>query len=205
LAEYWDQTPGPVLVLGLGNPGARYAGTRHNLGYAVTGLVAERHGLGLTRSGHKSLWGKGRVAGREVIIAQPQTYMNLSGEAAQSLVSYYGLEPGSLIVVHDDLDLPLGRLKVAIKGGPGGHKGVASIIALVGSEFFGRLKVGIGRPRFEESTEKFVLSGFYADQREKVVETVQDAADCLEVMLASGAQAAMQRFHRPYSNEEEEG
>lgn len=193
------------MVLGLGNPGDRYAGTRHNLGFAVTSIVADRHGLGLSKSGHRSHWAKGRVAGREVIIAQPQTYMNLSGEAAQSLMAYFDLEPGALIVVHDDLDLPVGRLKVALKGGPGGHKGVASIIDLLGSEAFGRLRVGIGRPRYDEPVEKFVLNGFYADQREKVVETVQDAADCLEVMLASGAQAAMQKFHRPYSNEEEEG
>jgi PTH1 family peptidyl-tRNA hydrolase len=205
LAGYWDQEPGPVLVLGLGNPGAEYAGTRHNLGFAVTSVLADRHGLGLNKSGHRSRWGKGRVAGREVIIAQPLPFMNLSGEAARSLLSYFGLEPGRLITVHDDLDLPLGRLKVALKGGPGGHKGVASVIQRVGSQEFARLKVGIGRPRYEEPTEKFVLSGFYADQRKLAEETVQDAADCLEVMLAQGPQAAMQRFHRPYSNEEEEG
>ena len=205
MGDYWDQTPGPVLVLGLGNPGDRYAGTRHNLGFAITSLLADRHGLALTKKGHQSHWAKGRVAGRETIIAQPRTFMNLSGEAAQGLLAYFDLAPGSLIVVHDDLDLPLGRMKIALKGGPGGHKGVASVIALVGSEAFGRLKVGIGRPRFEEPTEKFVLNGFYADQREKVAETVQDAADCLEVMLAQGPQAAMQRFHRSYSNEEEEG
>lgn len=197
--------PGPALVLGLGNPGAQYAGTRHNLGFAVTSLLADRHGLVLSKSGHHSHWAKGRVAGRETIIAQPRTYMNLSGEAALSLLGYFGLETGSLIVVHDDLDLPLGRLKVALRGGPGGHKGVASIIRLLGSEAFGRLKVGIGRPRYEEPVEKFVLSGFYADQREKVVETVQVAVECLEVMLAAGAQEAMQKFHRPFSNEEEEG
>lgn len=203
MAVYWDQ--GPLLVLGLGNPGPQYQGTRHNMGFAVTSLLAQRNGLSLGRSGHRSLWGQGRVAGSPVILAQPQTFMNLSGEAAQSLLGYFGLEPSRLIVVHDDLDLPLGRLKVALGGGAGGHKGVASIIQRTGSPDFVHLKVGIGRPRYDEPIEKFVLSGFYADQRQLAEDMVLAAADCLEVILSEGPPAAMQRFHRPFSNEEVEG
>jgi len=203
LVDYWDQ--GPLLVLGLGNPGSQYQGTRHNVGFAVTSELAQRHGLSLGRSGHRSLWGQGRVAGRTVIMAQPQTFMNLSGEAAQSLLGYFDLQPGRLIAVHDDLDLPLGRLKVSLGGGAGGHKGVASIIQRTGSPDFVRLKVGIGRPRYEEPIEKFVLSGFYADQRQLAEDMVLAAVDCLEVILSEGPPAAMQRFHRPLSNEEVEG
>lgn len=203
MADYWGQ--GPLLVLGLGNPGPQYQGTRHNLGFAVTSLLAQRHGLSLGRRGHRSLWGQGRVAGRMVVMAQPQTYMNLSGEAAQSLLSYFDLEPSQLIAVHDDLDLPLGRLKIALGGGAGGHKGVASIIQRTGSPDFVRLKVGIGRPRHEEPIEKFVLTGFYADQRQLAEDMLQAAADCLEVIISHGPQAAMQKFHRPFSNEEVEG
>ena len=117
----------------------------------------------------------------------------------------FNLEPGSLIAVHDDLDLPLGRLKVALGGGAGGHKGVASIIQRIGSPDFVRLKVGIGRPRHEEPVEKFVLSGFYADQRQLAEDMVLAAMDCLELIISEGPQAAMQRFHRPFSNEEVEG
>ncbi len=203
MADYWDQ--GPLLVLGLGNPGFRYRGTRHNMGFAVTSLLAQRHGLSLGRGGHRSVWGQGRVAGRPVILAQPQTYMNLSGEAAQSLLAYFGLEPNRLIVVHDDLDLPLGRLKVAVGGGTGGHKGVTSIMEQIGGPNFVRLRVGIGRPRHDEPIERFVLSGFYADQRQLAEDMVLVAADCLEVILSEGPQAAMQRFHRSHSNEEVEG
>lgn len=196
---------GPRVVLGLGNPGPGYADTRHNMGFMVTAELAARHGLKLGKSGHRSIWGKGRVLGREVIVAQPQTFMNLSGQAAQAVLAYFDLGPENLTVVHDDLDLPLGRLKVALRGGAGGHRGVADIIACLGEERFSRLKVGIGRPRYGENVEKFVLEGFYADQRDLVGQMVQAATDCLETILAEGPQAAMQKFHRSIIKEEVEG
>ncbi|MFH1035709.1 MAG: aminoacyl-tRNA hydrolase [Pseudomonadota bacterium] len=186
---------GPVLILGLGNPGPRYADNRHNLGFLVVAELAGRLGVPLSRRGHNSLWGEGRLAGRKVILAQPQTYMNLSGQAAQSLMSYFDLPPERVVVVHDDLDLEPGRLKLATKGGAGGHKGVASLLAHLGSGQFLRLRVGIGRPRHGEAVEDYVLSGCYADQRELFQEAVRQAADCLEVIVALGATAAMNQFH----------
>lgn len=186
---------GPVLVLGLGNPGSDYAGTRHNLGFMVVAELAGRLGVSLTRRGLSSLWGQGRMAGRKVILAQPQTYMNNSGQAAMSIMSYFDLPPERLVVVHDDLDLEPGRLKVTTKGGAGGHKGVASLLAHLGGDQFLRLRVGIGRPRHAETVEDYVLSGFYADQREVFQEAVKEAADCLEVIVALGATAAMNQFH----------
>lgn len=186
---------GPVLVLGLGNPGPQYADTRHNLGFVVVAELARRLGVSLTRRGHQCLWGEGRLAGRKVVLAQPQTYMNLSGQAAQGIMSYFDLPLERLVVVHDDLDLEPGRLKVATKGGAGGHKGVASLLAHLGGGQFLRLKVGIGRPRHHEAVEDYVLSGFYADQRELIQQAVTEAADCLEVIVALGATAAMNRFH----------
>lgn len=189
------------MVLGLGNPGPRYAATRHNAGAMAVQELAARHGIALTKRGHQSLWGKGRVGGRQVILALPQTYMNASGQTAASLRSYYRLEPGCFWVAHDDLDLPLGRLKVAQKG-RASNKGVASVIKSLGTEGFGRLKLGIGRPRYEEPIESYVLSGFYADQRELVERMVHAAADCLEVILTKGPEAAMQDFHRSLQEEE---
>ncbi len=191
--EAWDS--GRVLVLGLGNPGSRYAGTRHNLGADVVQELARRHGLDLRRQSLGCLWGKGRVSGRDAILALPQTYMNLSGQAAASLTHYFEVGPDRLVVVHDDLDLDLGRLKIARKGGSGGHRGVQSIIQHLGGEEFVRLKVGIGRPRFEEPIEQYVLSGYYADQRELVEKVVAMAADCLEAILSRGVAEAMQEFH----------
>lgn len=189
------------MVLGLGNPGDTYAQTRHNLGFMVVGAWAERHGLhwgrgGTSTRGFQSVWGQARVQGRKVVAALPQTYMNRCGQAARRIVDYFGLTPGDLVVVHDDLDLPLGRLKVAVKGGAAGHKGVLSIMEHLGSDGFTRLKAGIGRPRYGETVEDYVLGGFYADERGTVQDVLDKAADCLEAILVSGPEAAMQKFHR---------
>jgi PTH1 family peptidyl-tRNA hydrolase len=186
---------GPWLVLGLGNPGPRYAGTRHNLGADVVARLGHRHGMRLGRESLSALWEKGKVGEAGAILALPQTFMNLSGQAAASLMHYFDVGPEHLVVVHDDLDLELGRMKIARKGGSGGHKGVQSIIQHVGDEEFIRLKVGIDRPRFDEPIERYVLNGYYADQRELVDKVVDMAADCLETILTRGVAEAMQQFH----------
>ncbi len=190
---------GPMLVLGLGNPGSRYDGTRHNLGADVVRELGRRHGLGLGRQSLSALWEKGRVGGVNVILALPQTYMNLSGQAAASLMHYFDVGPDRLVVVHDDLDLELGRLKIARKGGSGGHKGVQSLIQHLGDGEFIRLKVGIDRPRYDEPVESYVLNGWYADQRELVEKVVAMAADCLEAILNRGVAEAMQQFHSVFT------
>ncbi len=196
---------GPVLVVGLGNPGPRYEGTRHNLGFRAVQELADRLGVGITRRGHQSLWGEGRHQGRKIVLALPQTYMNLSGQAVASLAHYYDLEPQRVVVAHDDLDQEPGRLKIALKGGAGGHKGVASIMQHLGSDQFIRLKLGIGRPRYGENIEDYVLSGFYADQRGVFDKVTVLAAECLAVILEQGPQAAMQRYHGVSLKEEVEG
>jgi PTH1 family peptidyl-tRNA hydrolase len=191
----------PVLILGLGNPGPKYRGTRHNYGAMAVCTLAERAGVGLSRGGMttrklKSLWGKGLVGRRQTVLALPQTYMNLSGQAAAALCSYFDLEPEQVIAVHDDLDLEAGRLKVARRGGAGGHKGVRSVTQHLGTDQFVRLKMGIGRPRYGEPVERYVLDGAYSDQRELIKQMVENAADCLEEIIAQGVEAAMQKFHR---------
>lgn len=199
------QTPSTTaLVLGLGNPGAKYSATRHNLGAMAVGELAQRHGIRLTKKNLGSLWGKGIVDGRKAILAMPQTYMNRSGQAAAQLVDYFDLAVDDVLAAHDDLDLALGRLKVAVKGGSGGHKGIASLTQSLGTDQFARLKLGIGRPRHQEEIDRYVLNPFYADEHEEVWSLVKVAADCLEVVLTEGPQAAMQKFHRPI-NEEVEG
>lgn len=200
----WQPPPGPALVLGLGNPGERYRGTRHNLGAMAAGELARRHDINLGKTSLSSKWGKGIINGRKAVVALPQTYMNRSGQAASQLVTYFDLEAENLLVVHDDLDLELGRMKIAVRGGSGGHKGMASIAGSLGTDQVVRLKLGIGRPRYEEEIDRYVLSGFYADEQPAVERVTMDAADCLEVILTQGPQAAMQKFHRP-TNEEVEG
>lgn len=194
---------GPLVVLGLGNPGEKYQDTRHNFGAAIVKVVASRHGLRLGKESLASIWGRGTAAGRPVVLALPQTFMNRSGQAAAQVLNYFKLGPERLIAVHDDLDLPLGRLKLSRGGGAGGHRGVASLVQVLGTPDFARLKVGIGRPRYDEPVERYVLAGFYADQSERFENTLEEAADCLGVVLSQGLTAAMQKFHR--SKEEEEG
>jgi PTH1 family peptidyl-tRNA hydrolase len=191
----------PILVLGLGNPGPKYESTRHNYGAMAVRLLADRAGVALSSGGlmtrrFKALWGKGRVAASQTILALPQTYMNRSGDSAAAICSYFHMEPGQVITVHDDLDLEAGRLKIARKGGAGGHKGIRSIMQSLGSERFVRLKMGIGRPRYNEAIEKYVLEGAYSDQRELIKQMVETAADCLEEIIAQGVDSAMQKFHR---------
>lgn len=190
----------PALVLGLGNPGDQYAATRHNLGFMVVSELARRHGIVLKKGGLrtrklKSLWGRGQVDGRTVITALPVTFMNNSGQAAAGMLAYFDFSPEQMVVVHDDVDLKPGGIKVAVKGGAAGHKGVLSILSRVGTDRFVRLRVGIGRPRYSETMENYVLSGFYSDQREMFEQTIDRAADCLEVILTRGPQAAMESFH----------
>ena len=155
------------LIVGLGNPGREYAWTRHNLGWQVVALLSEEWRIPLSKKSLESVWGQGRVGGEGVILAQPTTYMNLSGRAVSRLMAYFKLSPEDLVIIHDDLDVPLWRLKIVERGGPGGHRGILDIIATLNTEEFLRVKLGIGRPRPGLPTEKYVLSHFPAEDAEK--------------------------------------
>ncbi len=179
------------LIIGLGNPGGSYAESRHNLGFMVVDRLAETWSLQIQGRRYQSLYGKGMVRGKPVVLVKPQTYMNLSGEAAAQWVGFYQAPPSCLLVVHDDLDLEPGRIKLVRKGGAGGHKGVASIIHRIGNEDIPRLKLGIGRPRFNEPIEQYVLSPFYEDERSIRDETVVAAAGIVELVISDGLDKVM--------------
>lgn len=183
------------LIVGLGNPGREYAWTRHNLGFQVVAYLAELWGIALTRHTHASVWGQGRVAQQAVILAQPTTYMNLSGQAVSRLLAYFKISPGDLVVIHDDLDVPLWRLKLAERGGPGGHRGVLDIIAALHTEEFLRVKLGIGRPPPGMTAESYVLSHFPAAEAEPVATLVERAAQAVDCLVREGLKAAQNRFH----------
>jgi PTH1 family peptidyl-tRNA hydrolase len=183
------------LIVGLGNPGREYAWTRHNLGWQVVAYLSELWGIPLTRHSQASLWGQGRVGAETVVLAQPTTYMNLSGQAVSRLLSYFKLTPEDLVVVHDDLDVPLWRLKLAERGGPGGHRGVLDIIAALHTEEFIRVKLGIGRPGPGMAGERYVLSPFPAADVEKVAGLIERGAGAVVALLAEGLKAAQNRFH----------
>jgi PTH1 family peptidyl-tRNA hydrolase len=183
------------LIVGLGNPGREYAWTRHNLGWQVVAYLSELWDIPLPRHSHASSWGQGRVGAEAVILAQPTIYMNLSGQAVSRLMSYFKLTPGDLVVVHDDLDVPLWRLKLSERGGPGGHRGVQDIIATLHTEEFLRVKLGIGRPTPGMPSEKYVLSLFPAEDAENVAVLIERAAQAVVTLIREGLAAAQNRFH----------
>lgn len=183
------------LIAGLGNPGPRYTYTRHNLGFMVAAALSEAWDIPLTRHKLDVVYGQGKAAGRSVVLAQPQTYMNLSGRAVADLLRYFHLPPQSLVVLHDDLDLPPGRLKLVVNGGAGGHKGVLSIANALGTPDFCRVKLGIGRPPASLPAEAFVLQPLDEAQLEIMADLVERAAQAVECLITEGLATAQNRFH----------
>jgi PTH1 family peptidyl-tRNA hydrolase len=188
-----------LLAVGLGNPGSEFAHTRHNAGADTILLLAERHGERLKRSKDSSLVAEARVDGRRLALAFPQTYMNDSGRAVAPLIRRYGIaELDRLVVVHDELDLPLGVVRVKAGGGLAGHNGLRSIKAHLHSDGFTRVRIGIGKPPGgKERGADHVLSGPSKRDREELDVSVQVAADAVECILAEGVSAAQNRFNGP--------
>ena len=188
--------PGPALVVGLGNPGPEYAETRHNVGFGVVELLAARPGGGRF-SRHRSNADvlEGRLAGRRVVFAKPRTYMNVSGGPVAGLVRYYGVDPEDLVVVHDDLDLGFGVVRLKRGGGEGGHNGLRSISASLGTKDYLRVRFGIGRPPGRQDPADFVLKRFAAAERKELEFAVDLAADAAEALLRDGLEPAQNRFH----------
>ncbi len=200
-----DITDSPALIVGLGNPGAGYADHRHNIGFQVVEALARAYALAFARQrGMKARVAEGRIGSRRVILAKPQTFMNLSGKAVHRLSQTHEIRPEYILVVYDDLDLPLGRLRLRPEGGSGGHKGMRSIIELLGTQAFPRLRVGIGRPPGRLDPAEYVLQPFDEQQKSLVAEAVARAVGAVECWLAEGIVAAMDRFNRPASEPKDE-
>ncbi len=183
------------LVVGLGNPGPRYAATRHNLGFRVVERVAGRWAAGPWRETCHSLVTHARLDGRPAVLARPQTYMNRSGEAVARLLDRFGQDLDRLVVVHDDLDLSFGRLRIRTRGGHGGHNGIRSILAALGEDAFVRLKIGIGRPVGGGTVTNHVLGPFDEDEAARLPALVDRAADAVEHIVWEGPIHAMNRMH----------
>lgn len=183
------------LIVGLGNPGPRYARNRHNIGFQIVDAFAAEHGLHFDRFQFKARVADGHLDGCRFLLAKPQTFMNLSGEAVQPLVSFYKINPADLLVVYDDLDLPLGRLRLRPFGGAGGHNGMRSIIHRLGSDRFPRLRVGIGRPPGAMDPADYVLQDFTPDEEAVMTSTRAAAVQAIAVWLREGLDAAMNRFN----------
>jgi peptidyl-tRNA hydrolase, PTH1 family len=183
------------VVVGLGNPGSRYAGTRHNVGFRVLGELARRWGADRPKIKYEAEIVEATFAGQKVLLVAPQTFMNLSGRTVQPLLAFYTLELADLLVVCDDLNLDTGRLRLRPSGSAGGQKGLADIIQRLGSEAFSRLRIGIGRPPGQMQATDYVLGKFRADEREPIEHAIVTAGDAVEVWIKEGIGAAMNQFN----------
>lgn len=187
----------PALIVGLGNPGAEYAEHRHNVGFRVAEALASAHSLIFARQkSMRARVAEGQIGARQVLLAKPQTFMNLSGKAVSRLSRAHEIPAERIMVVYDDLDLPLGRLRLRPEGGSGGHRGMRSIIDLLGTQEFPRLRVGIDRPSGSKDPAEYVLQAFDEDQQALVARAVARAVAAIECWLADGILAAMDRFNR---------
>jgi PTH1 family peptidyl-tRNA hydrolase len=182
------------LIVGLGNPGRKYANNRHNVGFQCLDRLAEAWGLSFSRRKHKALLAQGETAGLKVILAKPQTFMNLSGEAVERLARFYKVPPKDILVIYDDLDLPVGKIRLRPEGGSGGHKGMKSIIEHLGTNGFCRLRVGIGRPPHGDPVD-YVLGDFAPDERIAIDEARERAVSAVELWLAEGIVVAMNKYN----------
>jgi PTH1 family peptidyl-tRNA hydrolase len=183
------------MVVGLGNPGAEYADSRHNVGFLVVEELADRGGAAMTRRRHSSVFARATMHGEAVVLIKPLTFMNESGRAVSGWQRALGVEPSRIIVIHDDLDLPTSTVRIKAGGGHGGHKGVRSIAEALGRADFLRVKVGIGRPKQGHDAVTHVLGSFEDAERRAVEAGAARAADAVETLVRDGPRAAMNRFN----------
>ena len=184
------------LIVGLGNPGPEYQWTPHNLGFLAVDEIANRASIRVERPEGKALVGRGKVAGEEVLLAKPQTYMNLSGIAVRELLEKYELEPADMLVLFDERDLPWGMIRIGERGSPGTHNGAKSVTSAVGTPEFARLRLGCGPDHPVSDLAAYVLRPMKKADLEVAAEMVAEAGDAVELLLAQGIPAAMTKFNR---------
>lgn len=182
------------LIVGLGNPGSKYAFNRHNIGFQCLDRIAQVHGLQFSQRRFEASLALGEILGVKVALAKPLTYMNLSGRVVSRLMRWYRVSAAGLLVIYDDVDLPLGKVRLRQQGGAGGHRGMLSIIDSLGMQSFPRLRVGIGRPVGEEPRD-YVLSDFTLEERAIIEEVYERVVAAVECLLSDGIEAAMNRYN----------
>jgi PTH1 family peptidyl-tRNA hydrolase len=184
------------LIVGLGNPGKKYTGTRHNVGYMVLDLLSRKWGIEIDKQRFDGLVGIGRTGSEQVLLLKPETFMNRSGQAVRAAMDFYKLEPKDLVVIYDDMALPVGQLRIRQQGSAGGHNGLTDVLSHAGTEQVGRIRVGIGNPPPMIDAVDHVLGQFRTDERANVDEAIRFAADAVDVILSEGWPKAMERFNR---------
>ncbi|HLA98680.1 MAG TPA: aminoacyl-tRNA hydrolase [Anaerolineales bacterium] len=186
-----------ILIIGLGNPGREYRGNRHNIGFMVLDHLAAKIGITFSRLESKALVAKGEQNGRRLILAKPQTYMNLSGQAVGALLRFYKIPLEDLLVIYDDVDLPYEALRMRPGGGSAGQKGIQSIIENLGTDEFPRLRIGVGRPPAQMQAADYVLQDFSKTQLETLPFVLERAVEAVQTYLSSGIESAMNKYNPP--------
>ena len=184
------------IIAGLGNPTLQYEGTRHNVGFDVIDMLADRYNISVDGRKGRALVGKGIIEGQKVLLVKPQTYMNLSGESLRELVNYYKIdEEHELLVIYDDISLDVGQLRIRKKGSAGGHNGIKNIIANLGTDVFPRIKIGVGEKPKKYDLADYVLSRFSAEEQKIMDEAFGEAAEAAVMMMTTGAERAMNHYN----------
>ncbi|WP_299995993.1 aminoacyl-tRNA hydrolase [uncultured Clostridium sp.] len=181
------------LIVGLGNPGKEYDGTRHNIGFEAIDYIADKYNIELNRIKFKGVFGEGFINGKKVILLKPTTYMNLSGESIREVINFYKISNEEVIVIYDDISLEVGRLRIREKGSHGGHNGIKSIIANLGTDVFPRVKIGVGAPK--GNLVSHVLGKFSDDEVEILKEAIKASNEAVSIMLQSNAKEAMNKLN----------
>lgn len=187
----------PKLIVGLGNPGAKYANTRHNVGWMALDALAKKHGVAIEKSGFQGVYGEMRWGPRaeKVVLLKPLTFMNLSGRSVAPAAHFYKIDPADILVLYDDMDLDVGRLRMRVKGSAGGHNGMKSLIQELGTQEFGRLKIGVGRPAPGWQVVDWVLAPFGPDDLATIAGTLPKTVEAMETFLNDGMLKAMNLYN----------
>ncbi|AKL93624.1 peptidyl-tRNA hydrolase Pth [Clostridium aceticum] len=183
------------IIVGLGNPGRKYDGTRHNIGFDAIDLLAHRHDIKVNKLKHKALYGEGFWGGKKVLLAKPQTFMNLSGESLRDMMEFYKVDTKNLVVIYDDIDIEVGSLRIRQKGSAGSHNGMKSIIYQLQSDAFPRVRIGIGKPKFGDLAD-YVLGRFPKEEINLMREVVEKAVEAVETIVEEGIDLAMNRYNK---------
>lgn len=184
-----------TVIAGLGNPGNKYENTRHNVGFSTIDLLSSKHGIKVNKLKHKALTGEGTIAGERVLLVKPQTFMNLSGESLRDIAEWYKLPMENIIIIYDDVDLPVGTVRIRPKGSSGTHNGMKSVIYQLQSDEFPRIRIGIGKAPEGWDLADYVLSRFNPEETAAIRESIERAADAAAAIVSSGVSAAMNQYN----------
>jgi len=183
------------LIVGLGNPGRDYKSTRHNIGFLAADIIADRTHTAFTESSFNAQLTSGTAFEESILIVKPQTYMNLSGEAVSGIVEHHNIQPADIIIIHDDMDIEFGRIKIKTRGGSAGHRGIESIIYNLQSDEFIRIRAGIGKPSEDTEPVDYVLQKFSETENKLLFNVLDNIYNCIETIFKSGPEIAMNKFH----------